>query len=331
MKIWITGIAGFLGSHLADALLAAGHEVEGNDSLICGSRKNVPKRVPFCYTDCRNFEPLKYFMSEFKPDVVVHCAAIASEGFSVFSPNFVTSNIAEASVSTFSAAIASGAKRIVHMSSMARYGGGIVPFTEDTPLNPVDCYGIAKVYSEQQLKVLCETHGVRWSILNPHNVIGARQQITPYRNVCTIFLNRLKLDLPIYIYGDGLQKRCFSPIADVIPSIVRAVHGDADSEIVNIGPDNGEITINALLRMCEDVVGKKSDVIYLPARPVTDTVKEAYCSSDKSRKLLGYEPKQSMIDCIKEMSDALEPAPFNYNFPVEIESPLMPRTWSEKL
>lgn len=342
MRIWITGVAGFLGSHLAQALLADGHHVAGNDNLVCGDITNIPhdnlgftlfedeNDDKYCL-DCREFEAMYDGMMNFKPDVVVHCAATASEGFSVFSPAFITQNTYEASVSTFSAAIASGVKRIVYMSSMARYGKGNPPFTEDMETKPVDPYGIAKEAAEKTLKVLCDTHNVKYSILVPHNIIGTRQQITPYRNVVSIFLNRLKLGLPVYVYGDGEQKRCFSPVRDCIQSIKNTIYGDADSEVVNIGPDNGEITINHLLDICEEVTGIKAERIYLPSRPVTDDVKEAYCSSDKARKLLGYEPQQSLFDCIREMSANMIAQPFDYNFPIEIQSDIMPRTWSERL
>jgi len=224
---------------------------------------------------------------------------------------------------------------------MSRYGHGYEPgadwvsgppFKEDIHVpDPIDPYGHAKVYAENVLKTLCETHGVKWSILVPHNIIGTRQEITPYRNVVSIFLNRLKLGLPVYIYGDGEQKRSFSPVKDCLHSLVQVVNGAADGEVVNIGPDGNEITINRLLEICEHVTGLTAERVYLPPRPVTDTVKEAYCSSDKARRLLGFEPQQDLIECIREMSDAMTPKPFSYSFPLEIDSPLCPKTWREKL
>lgn len=348
MRIWITGIAGFLGSHLGDMLIEAGHEVYGNDNLICGGANNWKHN--FGNVDCRNQQAMYKMLKHYKPDVLVHSAATAAEGFSVFSPSLITKNIYEASVATFSAAIAAGVKRIVFMSSMSRYGEGMQieceitndsgirteayggpPFKEDYRTNPLDPYAIAKVAAENTLKILCETHDVKWSICVPHNIIGPRQEITPYRNVVSIFLNRLKLGLPVYIYGDGEQKRSFSPIKDCLHSLVRVVNGDADSEIVNIGPDGNEITINELLEICEEVTDKKAERVYLPPRPVTDTVKEAYCSSDKARRLLGYAPQQDLMECIREMSEQMVPKPFNYAFPIEIDSEKCPRTWREKL
>lgn len=332
MRIWVTGIAGFLGSHLAEALIKAGHTVDGNDNLICGSEKNVPKKMSYTLTDCRNYEVMLANFKQFMPDVVVHCAATAHEGLSSFSPSFVTQNIYEASVATFSAAIAAGVKRIVFMSSMARYGHGHgyskPPFTEDMIPAPVDPYGVAKVAAEDTLKILCNTHGVKWSICVPHNVIGIRQRsIDPMRNVAAIMINRCKQGKAPIVYGDGSQVRCFSPIADVIPSLLKIVDGAADSEVVNLGPDKTEITILELAqKICN--LTNTSNIEFMLARP--NEVKEAHCSSDKARRLLGYEEKQSLNDCLKEMVDYIKPKDFIYDFPIEIEKGC-PEVWLKKL
>lgn len=338
MKIWITGIAGFLGSHLADALIAEGHEVYGNDALICGDKSNVPKGVKYFHSFlCQSSNMMITEMRHSGIELVVHCAATAHEGLSSFSPSFITRNIYEASVATFSAAIAAGVKRIVYMSSMARYGDGKShpllggpPFDEQFRPGPIDPYGIAKVAAEDTLKVLCKTHGVKWSIAVPHNIIGIRQRsCDPYRNVAAIMINRCKQGKPPIIYGDGQQKRCFSPVVDCLPSLVKMINGEADGEIVNIGPDKGEITILELAETIMNLTGCHEDIIYMPGRP--NEVKEAYCSSDKARKLLGYEPKQKLHDCLKEMVDYIQPAPFVYDFPLEIVTDQMPKTWKDRL
>src|SRR5208282_5331132 len=122
-KIFITGVAGFLGSHLADAMLALGHKVVGIDNMIGGELANVPDKVDFHLVDCNEFAEVRALVDGC--DVVYHCAATAYEGLSVFSPHVVTRNIVGASTSVFSASIAGGVKRIVHCSSMARYGVGM--------------------------------------------------------------------------------------------------------------------------------------------------------------------------------------------------------------
>lgn len=354
MKIWITGIAGFLGSHLADALISEGHSVFGNDSLICGDKANYSGL--FVEKSCQDW-PVEAFADNLrygKTDVLVHCAATAHEGLSNFSPSFITKNIYEASVATFSAAITAGVKRIVFLSSMARYGTGSYafkqmgttgkditytpimigpPFDESYEPRPVDPYGIAKVAAEDTLRVLCNTHGVKYSILVPHSIIGTRQRYTdPHRNVASIMINRCLQGKSPIIYGDGLQTRCFSPVADCIPSILRAINGEADGEVVNIGPDSGEITVLELAKKIADLTGYDGEFEFHLDRP--NEVKHAYCSSDKVRRLLGYEEKQSIDDCLAEMVEDIKKKgtkSFDYSFPLEIVTERTPRTWVEKL
>lgn len=348
MRIWITGIAGFLGSHLAEQLLKEGHDVYGNDSLICGDQDNIPSRVydknRLAYMnggivkkaiDCCDYPAMLAALNEFKPEVVIHAAATAHEGFSPYSPHFICRNIYEASVSTFSAAISAGVKRIVFMSTMARYGKQEPPFTEETPAKPVDPYGIAKVAAEDTLRELCKLHDVKYSIMVPHNIIGTRQKYDdPYRNVVSIFMNRMLQGKSAVIYGDGGQTRCFSPIQDVMPSIIKAVHGEADGEIVNIGPDSTTnlMTINELAERIGNFTGHNGKPDYYPERGCD--AYHAHCSSDKARKLLGFEATHSVDDCFKEMIEDIKTKgtkPFDYFMPIEIPSEKCPRTWKERL
>lgn len=331
MKIWVSGIAGFLGSHLADDLVRLGHDVGGNDSMICAAT-DLGDRSPL---DCRS-EKMHILMQVMKPDVVIHCAATAHEGLSNFSPSFITKNIYEASVNTFSAAIASGVKRIIFMSSMARYGNGsfeaMSPFKEDYPTSPIDPYGIAKVAAEQTLIALCKLHKVEYVIAVPHNIIGPRQKYDdPYRNVASIMINRALQGKPIYVYGDGAQLRCFSPINDCLDSLVKMIDAPISGEIINIGPDKEPITVLRLAEMIRSVTGGMSTIEHLPARP--NEVKNAYCSSNKARELLGYAPKQSMRECLAEMVLYIKEhgtKEFSYTFPIEIEKGC-PAVWKDRM
>ena len=332
MRIFITGVAGFLGSHLADRMLELGHTVVGNDTLIGGYRDNVDPRVEFHEIDCCERDRLAEIMKG--SDIVVHTAATAHEGLSVFSPDFITRNIFQASVATISAAISNNVKRFVYCTSMARYGAQQTPFTEDMKPAPVDPYGIAKVGGEDVLKALGETHGMEWNIAVPHNIVGPRQRYDdPFRNVMSIMINRNLQGKPAIIYGDGLQTRCFSYVADCIFCLERlALDPTIFSETVNIGPDEGTITVKELARLVAEECGITEPAIHMPDRP--REVKHAMCSADKARDLLNYETTVNVKEAIKETADWIRSRgakPFDYSFPLEIVNEKTPKTWKDKL
>lgn len=332
MKIYITGIAGFLGSHLAKRLLSLGHEVLGNDNMVLGDIENIPKNIKFHKTDCNNYEEMKNNLNGI--DIVYHCAATAHEGLSVFSPNFITKNIYQASVSVITASIANKVRRFVFCSSMARYGNQKLPFKEEMETKPEDPYGIAKVAAEDTLKLLCDVHEMEYNIAVPHNIVGPNQKYDdPFRNVMSIFINRNLQNKPAIIYGDGNQKRCFSYIDDVIFCLEKlALDKNINKEIVNIGPDEETITLSELSKLVANEMRFNGEPIYVDPRP--KEVKEASCSSDKARKILGYQTKTNLVNSIKLTADFIRekgPKSFKYNLPLEINTKKTPKTWSKKI
>ena len=332
MKIFITGIAGFLGSHLADRMLALGHQVAGNDTLIGGYIDNVPSQAEFHQLDCCDVEGMTRAIAG--SDVVIHAAATAHEGLSVFSPSFITKNIFEASVATISASVQNKVKRFVFCSSMARYGNQQVPYTEDQTPMPEDPYAVAKVAAEDVLKILCDTHDMEWNIAVPHNIIGPRQRYDdPFRNVMSIMINRNLQGKPSVIYGDGLQTRCFSHVDDCIQCLEKmALDPSIVSQIINIGPDEGTITVKELA----DIVAKECRMtqphIHMPDRP--REVKHASCSADKARQLLNYKTNVSLEEGVRQTVEYVKSRgvkPFDYSYPLEIVTERTPKTWSERL
>jgi len=329
MKIFITGVAGFLGSHLADRFLALGHSVAGNDNLVGGYASNVNLNVEFFLADCCDRERMLDITKG--TDILIHCAATAYEGLSVFSPDYIVRNTLQASVSTISAAIGNRISRIIYCSSMARYGKQAVPFTEDMMPIPEDPYGIAKVAGEQILEKLCDINGIEWNILVPHNIIGPRQKFDdPFRNVISIMINRCLQGKGPIIYGDGTQKRCFSYIDDCVTCIERAtLDRSINRQIINIGPDEGFITIDEVADLIIDEVGVDTNSIYFRPRPLE--VKYATCSSDKARQLLGYSTTTDLTTAIQHTIEYIQqqgPRPFVFHLPIEIQNDLTPVTWT---
>jgi UDP-glucose 4-epimerase len=331
-SVFISGVAGFLGSHLADTFLAEGYRVVGNDNLIGGYRDNVPDGVEFHEVDCNNLDALRPLMEDV--DIVYHCAATAYEGLSVFSPHMVTENIVGATTGMASAAVANEVDRFVFCSTMARYGENDIPFTEDMAPQPQDPYGIGKVAAERLVQNLAEVHEMDWVVAVPHNIIGPRQKYDdPYRNVASIFINLMLQGRQPYIYGDGTQMRCFSFISDVInPLRKMATDPDATGEVINIGPDDQFVTINELAETIADLLEFDLDANETAGRP--QEVHLANCSADKARQLLDYEATVSLEEGLRSMIDWIKSRgtkEFEYHIELEIENEKTPETWKKKL
>ena len=333
MHIFITGIAGFLGSNLAEYYLRRNFKVSGCDNLIGGSLDNIDvKKVNFFHANCEDFETMKTIIKDV--DVLCHAAAYAHEGLSSFSPVLISSNNVTGSVSVFTAAIVNKVKRIVYCSSMARYGNIKIPFREDDATSPVDPYGVSKVAAENILKILSKTHNIEYNIAVPHNIIGPKQKYDdPYRNVVSIMINLMLQKRRPIIYGDGNQKRTFSDVEDCIYCLDKLLTDpQIVSQVVNIGPDEECVSINELYRLLSNKLKFNLEPKYLEDRP--NEVKEATCSADKARKILGYKTNISLdksLDKIINYISKKGPRDFQYNYPLEINNAKTPIAWKERL
>ena len=331
MYIFITGIAGFLGSNLADFYLKKGFKVSGCDNLVGGDIDNVDPKVNFTKTDCEDLQKMIEITKNV--DVVIHAAAYAHEGLSVVSPHLICSNIVGGSTSVFSAAIQNKVKRIVFCSSIARYGEVPIPYIETGPTKPSDPYGISKLAAEKILINLCETYGVEYNIAIPHNIIGIKQKYDdPFRNVASIMINLMLQNRQPIIYGDGEQKRSFSDVDDCIYSIDKlATDPNITSEIVNIGPEDNFITINELFKKISNQLQFNQEPEYFKDR--INEVKLANCSADKAKKILNYEKQISLDESLVKMINYIKikgNKKFKYNYDLEIINEKTPRTWVEK-
>jgi len=333
MHIFITGIAGFLGSNLAEYYLKKNFTVSGCDNLIGGSLDNIDQnKINFFKADCEDLDTMKRIIKG--ADILCHAAAYAHEGLSSFSPVLISNNNVTGSVSVFTAAIINKVKRIVYCSSMARYGSIKIPFREDDELKPVDPYGVSKVAAENILKILSKTHNVEYNIAVPHNIIGPRQKYDdPYRNVVSIMINLMLQKRNPIIYGDGNQKRTFSDIDDCIYCLDKLLTDpNVVSQVINIGPDEEYVSINELYRLLSNKLKFNLEPKYLEDRP--NEVKEATCSADKARKILGYKTSVSLDKSLDKMINYISnkgPKAFQYNYPLEINNEKTPLAWKERL
>ena len=217
---------------------------------------------------------------------------------------------------------------------MARYGNIKIPFREHVEIKPVDPYGVSKVAAENILEILSKTHNIEYNIAVPHNIIGPKQKYDdPYRNVVSIMINLMLQKKSPIIYGDGHQKRTFSDIDDCIYCLDKLLTDPKIiSQVINIGPDEETISINELYRMLSNKLKFNLEPRYFKDRP--NEVKDAICSADKARKLLGYKTSVSLdksLDKIITYISDKGPKKFQYNYTLEINNKKTPITWKEKL
>ncbi len=238
--VLVTGGAGFIGSHVADALLSRGHQVTVLDDLSGGFPDNVPAASRFVAASVVDHAAIDRLFAESRFDYVYHLAAYAAEGLSHFIKRFNYTNNVIGSVNLINAAINNGVKGFVFTSSIAVYGRStVVPMTEETMPEPEDPYGIAKHAVERELAASRDMFGLDYMIFRPHNVYGPRQNIADrYRNVVGIFMNQILQDQPMTIFGDGTQTRAFSYIDDVAPIMAAALDEPrAWNQVFNVGAD----------------------------------------------------------------------------------------------
>jgi len=301
-KSLVTGGAGFMGSHVCDVLLAMGHDVVVLDDLSGGFEENVPRGARLVVGDVADEAAVDRLFREEPFDYVYHLAAYAAEGLSHFIKRFNYRNNLIGSVNLINAAVNGGTvKGFIFTSSIAVYGSGQLPMTEDMAPRPEDSYGIAKLAVEMELRASHEVFGLPFIIFRPHNVYGERQNIgDKYRNVIGIFMNRILQSRPLTVFGDGEQTRAFTHIDDVAPVIARSIERkEAWGETFNVGADR-PYTVKELAETVGRAMGARPEIHHLPARL---EVKHAYSSHDKARRIFGdLVPGVSLEDGVSRMA-----------------------------
>lgn len=299
-KILLTGGAGFIGSHVADELIKLGNQLVILDDLSGGCKENINKEAIFIRGSITDEELIKKLFAEHNFDYVFHLAAYAAEGLSHFIRKFNYENNLIGSINLVNASVNHNIKCFVFTSSIAVYGTNQLPMTENLTPRPEDPYGIAKYAVELDLTNALKMFGLNHIIFRPHNVYGERQNIgDKYRNVIGIFMNQIMQGRPLTVFGDGEQKRAFSYIGDIAPTIARSIYEAASyNQIFNIGTDRA-YTINELAKQVLTSMNSQSEINYLPVR---NEVKEAYSDHSKINKLLNYKTRTTLREGIDNMA-----------------------------
>jgi UDP-glucose 4-epimerase len=300
-KILVTGGAGFIGSHVAEALLKRGHDVVVLDDLSGGYSDNIVDGIAFVEGNILDVELVNRLFAREQFEHVYHLAAYAAEGLSHFIRRYNYNNNLVGSVNLINASVNTGVKTFVFTSSIAIYGTSPqLPITEEVAAHPEDPYGIAKLAVELELAVSHEMFGLDYVIFRPHNVYGERQNIgDKYRNVVGIFMNQILQGKPMTIFGDGSQTRAFSYIGDMAPIMAEAIDvAAARNQIFNIGADR-PCSVNELAQSIAGAMGVVPECSYVPAR---NEVLAAYSSHEKIERVFGERRMTSLDEGLSRMA-----------------------------
>lgn len=297
--VLITGNAGLLGSNLTNWIIEKKPEwdVVGIDDLSGGFLDFVhPKCIFYLRDASANLDDI-FKRHDIK--IIYHLCAEAAESVANFNRKFYYRSNVVCSANLINYAITYNVDRFVFASSMAVYGNSPTPFVESQSPDPVDCYGIGKFVVEMDLKCAKEQHGLKYSIIRPHSVYGPNQNLwDKYRNITAIWMRKILNGEPVTIYGDGLQRRAFTNIDDLMePMWLAATSEKTLYETFNLGSDD-EMTLLELLETLEEVVGFKPERKYYPA---IHEVHSAFSDHTKAKAILGLECKTPIREGLQKM------------------------------
>jgi len=297
----VTGGAGFIGSHVARHCLNMGQKVIVLDDLSGGFEDHLPEGVTFVHGSINDVSLVQNLFNEHKFDYVYHLAAYAAEGLSHFIRNFNYNNNLVGSVNLINESVKHKIKCFVFTSSIAVYGKGQLPMTEEMTPIPEDPYGISKYAVELDLRSAHEMFGLNYVVFRPHNVYGENQNIgDKYRNVIGIFMNQIMQNKPLTIFGDGSQTRAFSYIDDVAIPIAKCVDiKEAYNEVFNIGADK-PYTVKELAEVVSNYFNVGTNINYLNAR---NEVMHAYSDHTKANRVFGEPTGIDLKEGIAKMAE----------------------------
>jgi UDP-glucose 4-epimerase len=305
MRILVTGGAGFIGSHVVEALLEAGARVAVIDNLSTGFRENVPTAAVFYEVDITTPE-IGDILNFEKPEVVAHLAAQAVAPLSLVQPGFDASVNINGTLNLLEASRHAGVRRVVYSSSAAVYGDPVyLPVDEAHPLQPITPYGASKYAAEMYLAVYRRLYDMEWVALRLANVYGPRQDAAGEGGVVAVFRRRLREGAPPEIFGDGGQTRDFIYVQDVVSAFLAALKS-AGEEALNIGTGKGT-SVTELLEALQKVSGQQTKPRYRPPRP--GDIRHSVLDPAKARAALSWAARYSLAEGLKQTLYAPDDTP----------------------
>jgi len=310
VRILITGGAGFIGSHVADALVERGHIVHVLDDLSSGRRENLPSSVPLHQGDVRDKQRLCEVFDTLRPEAVCLQAAQLSVSRSVREPHFDADVNLLGLLAVLENCVRTGTKKVVFASSGGvLYGDVQEPAPENTPSNPISPYGISKWCGEKYLEFFAREHGLRSVALRYSNVYGPRQNPHGEAGVVAIFAERMLDGQPTKINGDGHYIRDFVYAKDVAQANLLALESDLPQAFtaVNIGtgtPTDVNELANETRELCLELTRRAGREIDIPVPihgpPRAGDLRSSLVSNAKAREVLGWTPKVALRNGLRQ-------------------------------
>lgn len=304
MRVLVTGGAGFIGSHIVDACVAAGHEVTVIDDLSTGHRENVNAKARFLPLDIRS-EEIDGLFRESRFEVVSHQAARGNVRASMEDPWVYADVNVRGGINLLEAARRHGVRKIVYSST-----GGCVygelrywPADERHPIQPRDPYGASKASFELYLPVYEMNYGLQYTILRYPNVYGPRQDPFGEAGVVSIFTGQMLLGKPTIINGDGEQSRDYVFVGDVVQANVLALEG-GDNDVFNLGWGRGT-TVNDIFHGLRALTGYAGEEHHGPAK--LGEVRRNDLDASKIKSALGWEPRVALEEGLRRTVEFFRP------------------------
>ena len=304
MRVLVTGGAGFIGSHVVDAMLQAGHEVTVVDNLSHGKRHNLPGDISLFDVDIRT-AALEAVCAEVRPEVICHHAAQVSVSRSVVSPVEDAEQNVVGTVNVLDQAVKHGVRKVIYISSAAIYGNPqYQPCDEDHPVAPLSPYGLSKRIGEDYVKLFHALHHLPYTIFRYANVYGPRQDTEGEAGVIALFTRRMLDGAATVIHGDGKQTRDFIYVGDIAKANVLALTA-ADGAILNLGTGTA-CSIRQLWYLLKNLTNYQGAEQHGPERK--GDIHDMVFSTAKSRDLLDWQPQVSLEEGLRHTVEAFADA-----------------------
>ena len=303
MRILVTGGAGFIGSHIVDQCIAAGHEVAVVDNLWDeggGKKANLNSQARFYHVDITDEASLDHVFDEVRPEIVSHQGAQHSVSVSTKNPKLDARVNVLGLLNVLTNCTRVGTRKIVFASSGATYGTPVrLPIDEDVPQRPESPYGITKMVTEYYLRYWQEAHGLTYTALRYGNVYGPRQDPNGEAGVIAIFAKRFLHHEAVRIDWDGEQQKDYVYVGDVARANLIALDS-GDNDIFCIGTGKGT-SVNEIYRALEEIVGYSPEIVKAPKRP--GDIHLAYFNCSKAARILGWKAEVDLQEGIKATVD----------------------------